>query len=137
MALKDRIKSKQDDMEDEKSYSGCSYDDDSKEYEFTIPIAELTKKVMTIKDNAALGAITKEFAKFLNSISDDEAHLSLKGNFDIGKKTLITCLLASIYEEETEGKTSSRLDKVEVDDDSPTLIKKRKNLKEKLKGKKD
>lgn len=134
MVLKDRLKPKKQQIElSEPSKDDYLTLDEEQSVEFKVPIRQLTKKILSVKDNASLGAIVKEFAKFLDSLSDEKSNLSFKGDFDIGKKALITCLLANIIEdrdiEAEQPKESS-----EPASDSSKLIRKRRTLKEKLKN---
>lgn len=69
-------------------------------------------------------AILKEVAKFLSSLSDEGAHLTLDGNFDIGKKALINCLLMNVT-----GEASFEAEKSES---VPKLLRKRKSLRDKM-----
>lgn len=139
MALKDRLNTKKTQTKAVKEVKDIAeiYTslDEKQSVEFNIPIGQLTKKILNVNDNAHLGAIVKEFAKFLDSLSDSDTALSLNGNFDIGKKALIACLLANIIEE----KPAAPVVNEQVAEEKPQeaeeskLIKKRKTLREKLK----
>ncbi len=122
MTLKDRIK-KNSDIEEILEETNVTLDDVTLE-SFEIPVKSLTKKILKVEDNAKLGAILKEVAKFLTSLSEEGAHLTLDGNFDIGKKALINCLLMNV--------TGSVSTDPEKPDGMPKLLKKRKSLREKL-----
>lgn len=127
MALKDRLKTKTPTEGTEKLKDIYTSLDEKQKVEFDVSIKMLTKKILNVKDNANLGAIVKEFAKFLSSLSDCETSLALKGDFDIGKKALIACLLANITGDANTQPT------VEEESEEPKLIKKKKSLKQRLK----
>ena len=122
MTLKDRIK-KNSDIEEILEETNVTLDDVTLE-SFEIPVKSLTKKILKVEDNAKLGAILKEVAKFLTSLSEEGAHLTLDGNFDIGKKALINCLLMNV--------TGNVTADAEKSEGMPKLLKKRKSLREKL-----
>lgn len=122
MALKDRIK-KNSNIDEILEETSVTLEDVTME-SFEIPIKTLTKKILKVQDNAKLGAILKEVAKFLSSLSDEGAHLTLDGNFDIGKKALINCLLMNVT-----GEASFEAEKSES---VPKLLRKRKSLRDKM-----
>lgn len=124
MPLKDRIKSKKTENLPERT-NDCSFINEKKSVEFKVSVEKLTERILSVKDNANLGAIVKEIAKFLGSLSENNAEIVLKGNFDIGKKALIACLLSNISEE------SSKPVAAEICDGT---VKKRKTLKEKIRS---
>lgn len=130
MALKDRLKNKKttevQEIKDIKEiYTSL---DEKQAVEFNISVSLLTQKILEVQDNAHLGAIVKEFAKFMNTVSESDSILSLKGNFDIGKKALISCLISNISD-----KKSFEQAQTEQPKEDSKLIKKRKTLREKLK----
>lgn len=127
MALKDRIK-KSSNIDEILEETSVTLEDVTME-SFEIPVKTLTKKILKVQDNAKLGAILKEVAKFLSSLSDEGAHLTLDGNFDIGKKALINCLLMNVT-----GEASFEADKSEG---VPKLLRKRKSLREKMQKSED
>ena len=123
MTLRERIK-KTTDIEEILEETPVTLDDVTMEC-FEIPVKTLTKKILQVQDNAKLGAILKEVAKFLSSQSEEGAHLTLDGDFDIGKKALINCLLMNVTGEASFG--------VETAQGVPKLLKKRKYLRERMK----
>lgn len=130
MALKDRLKNKKttevQEINDIKEiYTSL---DEKQAVEFNLSVSQLTQKILDVQDNANLGAIVKEFAKFMNSVSDNETILTLKGNFDIGKKALLSCLISNISEQNVPLQSEPETPK-----EDSKLIKKRKTLREKLK----
>ena len=127
MALKDRIK-KSSNIDEILEETSVTLEDVTME-SFEIPVKTLTKKILKVQDNAKLGAILKEVAKFLSSLSDEGAHLTLDGNFDIGKKALINCLLMNVT-----GEASFEAEKLEG---VPKLLRKRKSLREKMQKSED
>lgn len=122
MALKDRIK-KNTGLDEILEETNITLEDVTME-SFEIPIKSLTKKITNVQDNAKLGAILKEVAKFLSSLSEEGAHLTLDGNFDIGKKALINCLLMNV--------TGEVMFDTEKPEGVPKLLRKRKSLRDKL-----
>lgn len=117
MSLKDRIKSKK----------SAGFSAESGEYK--ISIAKVAKAAAGVKNPADLGNIVKEFARFLNSMDAKDAQIIFRGNFDMGQRTLLNCVLSNfiddgIYDEdlddEYEGKPSSK------------LVRKRKSVKERM-----
>ena len=122
MALKDRIK-KSTNIDEVLAETSITLDDVTMEC-FEIPIKTLTKKILKVEDNAKLGAILKEVAKFLSSLSDEGALLTLDGNFDIGKKALINCLLMNVTGEASFEPAKS--------EGVPKLLRKRKSLRDKV-----
>ena len=72
MALKDRIK-KSSNIDEILEETSVTLEDVTME-SFEIPVKTLTKKILKVQDNAKLGAILKEVAKFLTSLSDEGAH---------------------------------------------------------------
>ncbi len=116
MSLKDRIKSKK-----------SSFSSEAGEYK--ISIAKLAKAASKVKNPADLGNIVKEFSRFLNAMDARDAQLIFRGNFDLGQRTLLNCVLSNfiddgIYdeEEESEDETAS----------TSKLVRRRKSVKERL-----
>ncbi len=117
MSLKDRIKSKK-----------GGYSSESGEYK--ISIAKLARAAAKVKNPADLGNIVKEFSRFLNAMEAKDAQLIFRGNFDLGQRTLLNCVLSNfiddgIYEEdeETDQEATSSASK---------LVRRRKSVKERL-----
>ena len=116
MSLKDRIKNKKS--------AGFS----SEEGEYKISITKLARAAAKVKNPADLGNIVKEFSRFLNAMEAKDAQLIFRGNFDLGQRTLLNCVLANfiyygMYEEE-DGDTETA---------APSkLVRKRKSVKERL-----
>ncbi len=116
MSLKDRIKSKK---------SGFS----SEAGEYKISIAKLANAAAKVKNPADLGNIVKEFSRFLNAMEAKDAQLIFRGNFDLGQRTLLNCVLSNfiddgIYEEDEENDTE--------DTSSSKLVRRRKSVKARL-----
>ncbi len=116
MSLKDRIKGKK---------GGFS----SEAGEYKISIAKLAKAAAKVKNPADLGNIVKEFSRFLNAMDTKDAQLIFRGNFDLGQRTLLNCVLSNfiddgIYEEDEEN---------DNEEPSPSkLVRRRKSVKERL-----
>ncbi len=116
MSLKDRIKNKK------------SAVFSSEEGEYKISITKLARAAAKVKNPADLGNIVKEFSRFLNAMEAKDAQLIFRGNFDLGQRTLLNCVLANfiddgMYDEE-DGDTETA---------APSkLVRKRKSVKERL-----
>lgn len=89
--------------------------------EYKISIDKLTTAIDDVEDVKKLGTIVQEIARFLKTLSEEDAYLSIKGNFDPGKKTLLTCLLTHIIQDDNEVKLLPKPDGA-----IPRLIKKKK-----------
>ncbi len=122
MPLKDRLKSKQ-------TENSAELTEETKlqteTVEFRIPTSKLTRKILGVKNDANLGSIVKEISRFFETLADDDTEIVLRGNFDIGKKALISCLLSNISgniltESSSTGEYNS--------------LKKRRSLKEKIRS---
>lgn len=118
MSLKDRLKSKK----ESKWLSEAG--------EYRISVAKVVKAVSGVKNPADLGNIVKEFSKFLNSMEAKDAQIVFRGNFDMGQRTLLNCVLANFID---DGIPSDE-DDYETDETSPAskLIRKRKSVKARL-----
>ncbi len=122
MPLKDRLKSKQSENLPEITDVQPAQSDT---VEFKVSTEKLTKKILSVKDNANLGAIVKELAKFLETLTDNNTELVLKGRFDVGKKALIACLLSNISE------NSEIISEIYNED---SALRKKRSLKEKIRN---
>jgi len=115
MSLKDRIRSKK----EAKNLAGRT--------EYSISIEKVSKAVVNSKNSEDLGNIVREFAKFLNTLEPQNTKILFSGDFDMGQKTLLNCLLANFLEENSSDTTVKNND--EDVSETPKLIKKRKSLK--------
>lgn len=121
MSLKDRIKSKK-----EAKISAAKT-------EYTISVNKVASAIAGMKNAEDLGNITREFAKFLNSLDAKNAKIVFTGEFDMGQKTLLNCILASFLEDDAvESAEDSTEDVLES-----KLIQKRRSLKSKISAKKN
>lgn len=117
MSLKDRIKGKK----------SNGYTEEAGEYK--ISIAKVAKAVAKVKNPADLGNIVKEFTRFLNSMDTKDAQIVFRGNFDLGQRTLLNCVLSNfiddgIYDEDSDEDTEEK---------APSkLIRRRKSVKERM-----
>ena len=126
MSLKDRLRSKKEAKSLAKSES-C---------QFKISIKKVTEAAAKVKNPADLGNIVKEFSKFLNTLASEDAQITFSGNFDLGQRTLLNCILSNFLDD----KKSSVAENTEEDiQEKPKpeskLIKKRKSIKSKLREK--
>lgn len=124
MSLKDRLRSKKEAKAAAKAEM-C---------EFNISIKKLTEAAGKVKNPADLGNIVKEFSKFLNTLTSVDAKITFSGSFDLGQRTLLSCILSNFID---DGKSS--LKEVYYDDEEDEevkpeskLIKRRKSVKAKL-----
>ena len=90
-----------------------------------------------MKNPADLGNIVKEFARFLNTLASDDAKITFSGNFDLGQRTLLNCVLSSFL---TDSKSlGQEIELVESENSQeevkpePKLIRKRKSVRERVK----
>lgn len=122
MSLKDRIKLK-------KEARNCSA-----KTEYVISVSKVAKAITNTQSAEDLGNITREFAKFLSSLEAKNTKIVFTGEFDMGQKTLLNCILASFLEDavETTEDADSQEDVLET-----KLIQKRRSLKSKLANKAD
>lgn len=123
MSLKDRIKAKKE------------IRPDAEKSEYKLSVAKISQAIGSVKNPADLGKIIKEFSKFLNTLEAQNASIVFSGDFDMGQKTLLNCMLSKFM----EGSSKKELVLDEEDEEKPAskLIKKRKSLKAKLAEKKD
>lgn len=117
MSLKDRIKSKK----------NSGYTTEAGEYR--ISITKLAKAAANVKNPADLGNIVREFTRFLNAMETKDAQLIFRGNFDLGQRTLLNCVLANFIDDGTYEEDD---DEDFVSNESSKLVRKRKSVKERL-----
>lgn len=122
MSLKDRIKAKKQ-VKSQENIDNTVYN---------ISIEKLTKAVSATANTADLGNIIREFAKFLNTLEPQNAKITFSGDFDMGQKTLLNCILSGFLEDKVAKSESDTQTEVEVADVEPKLIKKRKSVKARL-----
>lgn len=118
MSLKDRLKSKK--AAKLLSESG----------EYRISVAKVAKAVSNVKNPSDLGNIVKEFAKFLNSMDAKDTQIVFKGNFDLGQRTLLNCVLSSFIDDGIQ--EDEDYDDIDEVKSSSKLIRKRKSVKARL-----
>lgn len=98
--------------------------------EYRISISKVAKAVSAVKNPADLGNIVKEFAKFLNSMEARDAQIVFRGNFDMGQRTLLNCVLANFID---DGISDDEDDEdTEETKSASKLIRKRKSVKARL-----
>lgn len=124
MSLKDRLRSKKEAKAAAKAEL-C---------EFKISIKKVTEAAGKIKNASDLGNIVKEFSKFLNTLASDDAKITFSGSFDLGQRTLLSCILSNFID---DGKASIK--ETAQDEEEPEekksdskLIRRRKSVKAKL-----
>lgn len=122
MSLKDRIKAKKQ-VKSQENIDNTVYN---------ISIKKVTKAVSATANTADLGNIIREFAKFLNTLEPQNAKITFSGDFDMGQKTLLNCILSGFLEDKVAKSESDTQTEVEVADAEPKLIKKRKSVKARL-----
>lgn len=117
MSLKDRIKAKKEQrIADRKT-------------EYNISISKVSKAISSTKDASDLGNIIREFAKFLNTLEPQNAKITFSGDFDLGQRTLLNCILGSFLEDELTNSQDSVESTDESTSESEILIRKRKSSK--------
>lgn len=67
--------------------------------EYIISIAKVSNAVNKVKNPADLGNIVKEFSKFLNTLEAQNARIVFSGDFDLGQRTLLNCILGGFLED--------------------------------------
>lgn len=103
---------------------------------FDISIKKVTEAITKIKNPADLGNIVKEFAKFLNTMDAKDSKITFSGNFDLGQRMLLNCMLANFLEDGS--KIEDIMTEDETDNELKTkkaeskLVRRRKSIKEKL-----
>lgn len=125
MSLKERLKNRKEEKLAARSES-CR---------FEISIKKVTESVSKMNNPADLGNIVKEFARFLNTLATDDAKITFSGNFDLGQRTLLNCVLASflVDSKKEESKTGVVESLEEEPSQEPRLIRRRKSVKERVK----
>lgn len=121
MSLKDRLRSKKE-AKILASAESC---------DFKISIKKVTEAISKVKSSTDLGNIVKEFAKFLNTLSYDDANITFSGNFDLGQKTLLNCILSNFLEDNKKTKDIYS-EEVAPKTTESKLIRRRKSIKAKL-----
>ena len=122
MSLRDRLKTKK----EAKAVKKAALE----EGEIRISIEKVTNAVAKMKNSADLGNIIKEFAKFLNTLEAQNASITLSGNFDLGQRTLLNCVLSNFLEDSST--LQAEEDGAEQEKPASKLIKKRKSVKQRL-----
>lgn len=122
MSLKDRIKLKK----EARNLAAKT--------EYIISVDKVAKAITKMNSAEDLGNITREFAKFLNSLEAKNAKIVFSGEFDMGQKTLLNCILSSFLEDDSD-EVDAEVSAEDVLDSK--LIQKRRSLKSKLAVKKD
>lgn len=145
MSLKDRVKNQQEQIENQPEAEIST---------FNISFTKVLSLIKTVENPEKLGLIVKEVAKFLETFATEDISLSVTGKLDCGKNALLTCLLSSVLSENTEIEEceeeiqyfdtdapveelqNSSTPEIEEEDpvEPPPMVKKRKTLREKLKG---
>lgn len=121
MSLKDRIKAKK----EAKSLAAKS--------QYNISIKKLAQAASKMQNADDLGNIVREFAKFMNSLEPQNAKITFSGDFDMGQRTLLNCLLASFLEDDDSEIAKEDSKEIDIDDEpTPKLIKKRKSIKTRM-----
>ena len=126
MSLKERLKNRKEEKLAARAQA-CRFD---------ISIKKVTETAEKMENPADLGNIVKEFAKFLNTLASDDAKITFSGNFDLGQRTLLNCVLSSFL---TDSKKSGQIiDSYDVEEPEeikpePKLIRKRKTVRERVK----
>lgn len=128
MSLKDRLKNKVKTKKPQTKPTGelC---------EFKISIKKVSKAINSVSNVSDLGNIVQEFSKFLSTLPTENANITFSGNFDLGQKTLLNCVLGNFLDNcvtETIGAADQNGDEKEQPKEPSKLIKKRRSLKSKL-----
>lgn len=121
MSLKERLKN----TKDAKAKSET--------YEFKISIKKLTSAVDKMENAEDLGNIIKEFSKFLKTLDANNSNIVFRGNFDLGQKTLLNCILSNFMNEKEEQDEDIADTEQQSADAKSALIKKRQSVRAKLK----
>lgn len=136
MSLRDRLRSKKETKAETIETSVKSKSDEQK-CEFKLSINKVTKAVKNVKSASDLGKIVKEFSKFLETLATDDANITFSGNFDMGQRMLLNCILANFLD---EGETATKEEVIEVKEEpaktteeppkeEPKLIRRRRSMK--------
>ena len=120
MSLKDRIKSRR---EAKVSVGG-------ENCEFNISVKKVIKAIENVSNPADLGNIVKEFSRFLNTVSAQNTTITFKGNFDLGQRTLLNCVLSKFVCGDGDFDTDGFLNQEETK--SSKLVRRRKSVRARL-----
>lgn len=101
--------------------------------EFKISINKLTSAVDKMENAEDLGNIIKEFSKFLKTLDANNSNIIFSGNFDLGQKTLLSCILSNFVNSEQEQEETTNETALETNEAKSALIKKRQSVRAKLK----
>ena len=101
--------------------------------EFTISIKKLTSAVDSMENAEDLGNIIKEFTKFLKTLDANNSNIVFSGNFDLGQKTLLSCILSNFIDTKDEQEETADETQNETTEAKSALIKKRQSVRAKLK----
>ncbi len=129
MSLRERLKSKKDAKAT------------AQKGEYVISIAKVSNAVNKIKNPADLGNIVKEFSKFLNTLETQNARIVFSGDFDLGQRTLLNCILGNFLDDGAKAKQilSDAIIQDEQGDSSniqeTKISKRRKTIRERLAAK--
>lgn len=153
MSLKDRLtksKNTQAEKPQEKDFS-----------EFNISVLKILDLIKTVESPEKLGLIVKEIARFLENFATEDMTVNISGDLDCGKQALLGCLLAGVTEEKTtslqEFEEIEEIQNLEIEEqqddapkpsepvvseekqeeaqtEEPPMVKKRRTLRQKLKG---
>ncbi len=130
MSLKERLKSKKE------AKIKKAQNKPSKELcEFKISIEKVSNAVNKVSNVSDLGNIVQEFSKFLSTLPTENASITFSGNFDLGQRTLLNCVLAKFLEDgEKLAPTIVAQEAQEQEEikEPSKLIRKRKSLKTKI-----
>lgn len=126
MSLRDRLRSKKETKTS------------AQRGEYVISIAKVSNAVNKVKNPADLGNIVKEFSKFLNTLEAHNARIVFSGDFDLGQKTLLNCILSNFLE---DGASTKSLKSIQENSDDEInnsvkketkISKRRKTIRERL-----
>ena len=120
MSLKDRIRSRKE----------AKIAADNTNCEFNISVKKVIQAIEKIENPADLGNIVKEFSKFLNTLSTENTTITFRGNFDLGQRTLLNCILANFANTTNDFNETGLLSSEEKT--TSRLVRKRKSIKAKL-----
>ena len=127
MSLRDRLKSKKE--------SKAA----AQRGEYIISIAKVSNAVNKVKNPADLGNIVKEFSKFLNTLEAQNARIVFSGDFDLGQRTLLNCILGGFLEDgSSKMNKETSVDETEennTEKNESKISKRRKAIRERLAAK--
>ncbi len=134
MSLKDRLKNKTNTKKAKKTENKQT----GELCEFKISIAKVSKAINKVSNVSDLGNIVQEFSKFLSTLPTKDASITFSGNFDLGQKMLLNCVLGNFLEgeessvNEKNDDSTQKTEKKVPQKEPSKLIKKRKSIKSKL-----